>query len=523
MSCSQKFLQNPQLVQAAVDKDANLQVLLASNPVLASLLDPEKIQRTLQAVSQPELLLSGQMGLMPSVDGDLSKHRMTVLQLQQYSQQMQQQKLAQQGATGSSVPTSSVTPPASFPMAPTMPADPQAMMANSMARLQTSLARLQQTRANQAASSSRDNNQSNTLSSSISTHGPAFASHQPQHYTPHFAHLHAQQQQPQGPAARAMHAPMQQAPLFSGHQAEGEADYQGTFSFSHAEREVPVEELPTGVQAHLMEVLMKEHAHAAQAQGGGGAAVTFTDSMGGGNGGALPVSTAPESFQAHGKSVAEQKYLALYTEFMEKVAHYEQGGGKARGEPAPNATPLWAAYHEAYGVGQANGGATGAVGGAGMRQSARDYYEPVSPSSWRPSDEDTTENIFDLYKQAYCTKVRCLLATSMAMALVCWGRVPLPALPPLRPTLQASHLCSVLNPLQDLGDSRGLIPTDTRCGLLNVYVCSLSASRACMPARVFVCALTMLLLRLTPHGHQSLFALPTWHRSTCLGRLFWCC
>lgn len=104
---------------------------------------------------------------------------------------------------------------------------------------------------------------------------PASLVGQAQFYSPLAAHMYQQQggmvtgsAAAEAATGRAMHAPLQQAPLYSGHAgtstAEG-SDYLGRFSYSHTEKDVPLSQLPQEfVQGQLMPMLAAQgsaHAH----------------------------------------------------------------------------------------------------------------------------------------------------------------------------------------------------------------------------------------------------------------------
>ena len=71
----QRLLQNPALIQETITRDPRLQSLLAANPQLASLLQPEKLQQVMQAVQQPESLMAGALPQVLPAGSDLSQHR----------------------------------------------------------------------------------------------------------------------------------------------------------------------------------------------------------------------------------------------------------------------------------------------------------------------------------------------------------------------------------------------------------------------------------------------------------------
>ena len=67
-----RLLEDPSMVQRALQADPNLRGMMAANPMLADALKPEKLQQLVAALQDPRKLLSEP--LLPG--GDLSQHRM---------------------------------------------------------------------------------------------------------------------------------------------------------------------------------------------------------------------------------------------------------------------------------------------------------------------------------------------------------------------------------------------------------------------------------------------------------------
>ncbi len=67
-----RLLQNPNMLQELAQQDPNLQALMASNPAMAEVLRPEKLQQMLEVLQDPSKLAT--QPILPG--GDLSQHRM---------------------------------------------------------------------------------------------------------------------------------------------------------------------------------------------------------------------------------------------------------------------------------------------------------------------------------------------------------------------------------------------------------------------------------------------------------------
>mmetsp|Transcript_23010 Transcript_23010/g.50507 ORF Transcript_23010/g.50507 Transcript_23010/m.50507 type:complete len:815 (+) Transcript_23010:66-2510(+) len=137
----QKLLANPSLITDVVSKDPGLQALLGSNPAMSKLLAPEKLQQVLQLLKDPQAALSGGAPSLISEE-DLPMHRMGLMQLQNYAAQLQRSKMFPNQAAAAAASSSSAEPPStSSPLdgssgGPGPPFDPMMMMQARMAQLQ---------------------------------------------------------------------------------------------------------------------------------------------------------------------------------------------------------------------------------------------------------------------------------------------------------------------------------------------------------------------------------------------------
>jgi hypothetical protein len=248
---------------------------------------------------------------------------------------------------------------------------------------------------------------------------------EPSFYSPLAAYT-AQQQHHGGAAAgingggggvRAgdMHAPLQQAPLFGGQAAMQEGG--GYSVLAHAERDVPLEELPADVQA----LILAQTVRTGNGENSCGSGAMSHASTSKGVGPPLP--------PPPGSEAARQLYAQRYREYTEAMARVE--AAQAAGLPAPllpDPARMWAAYHaaypdtpaaaaattpstnvpSAYQSARAHGGApTGAPAAAAYGAAAAAVghshllpayaQEQVPPSDWKP--DDFKDDFCDLYRR----------------------------------------------------------------------------------------------------------------------------
>ncbi|GAX83078.1 hypothetical protein CEUSTIGMA_g10504.t1 [Chlamydomonas eustigma] len=298
-----RLMEDPSALQAAIKKDPMLQALISSNPNMAQLLQPERMTNVLQAMRDPRLIMSGQA--VPA--GDVSSQRMMLIKLQEYRAQLSQQMLQRQQQQQLS-----------------------------------------------------ENLQSNSLLTDNSVHQS--------YHIQQISHANVANSAINNytPSTNYMHAPLQSASFFSGsglpHQ-EGTSrpmetqgkEYEGSFTFSHSVREVPLHHLGEEAQG-VLRAASHEQTHFGSAGG---------EQVG---------------------SSWQPSYLNSSQPLPGSFGHGHEG--QLQGFNGTAAGPV-SQYQQQQGGGPLLRGAS--------------HYEDVAPSNWRPDEEDLGDDFLGLYRRAYCT------------------------------------------------------------------------------------------------------------------------
>ncbi|PNH03899.1 hypothetical protein TSOC_009980 [Tetrabaena socialis] len=216
----QRLMQSPELLEQLKARDPTLRQLL-EQPGMSELLAPEKLRGVLEAARDPASFQAEAQSLMGGLDP--TEQRKAVLQLDAYARQLQPGSSA---SAGNGEGTSST---------PSGPASEG--LAAHMAKMQSRMQQLQ--RMQLAPRNSQGRGEGAVAGAGAGAALGAGAGYG---------------------ATGAMRPPSQPAEFYNSSYAQA-GTYQGGFSYTHSEREVPIDELPYEVQQQL---LQKQHpAHVA--------------------------------------------------------------------------------------------------------------------------------------------------------------------------------------------------------------------------------------------------------------------